>query len=255
MKYAGKTDIGQKRRNNQDSFAVFTTGNCLCAVVCDGMGGAKGGNVASALAVKTFASNVKKQLSDLDFDGLDANTAGKILKTAVDKANNEVFLKAVGDDELDGMGTTLVSVICSGNTCFAVNIGDSRLYKQSANGEFVQVSNDHSFVKYLVDRGEITPEQAAVHPNKNFILRAVGVNEDVEGDYFIIRDFARLLLCTDGLTNQVTDRFISDTIAPYSPSTGKFTSLKSRVDKLISAANDTGGSDNITAVLIENDPE
>lgn len=252
MKYSGKTDIGLKRKNNQDSYAVFSREGYLCAVVCDGMGGAKGGNVASGLAVKSFSYTVKKFFESRPPLECGKHDITSLLRDAVDNANETVYLKSISDEELDGMGTTLAAVICCCQGCFAVNVGDSRIYKQNDNG-FTQVSKDHSFVQYLLEKGEITAAEAAIHPNKNIILRAVGVNEHVEGDYFVIDDFKRILLCSDGLTNHVPDERIASTIQGENLANGKKSSLKSRVEKLIFDANNGGGSDNITAVLIEKD--
>lgn len=247
MKYGGKTDVGMKRKNNQDSYAVFSKAGYFCAIVCDGMGGANGGNVASGLAVKTFASVIKKAFTERSADDFDDFEMKRLMKTAVDTTNSAIYTKSLSSPELEGMGTTLVAVIGCLCGTFAVNIGDSRLYRQ-IDGVLQQVSTDHSFVQYLIDRGDISPEEAVNHPNKNIILRALGVNELVEGDYFRIDNYDRLLLCTDGLTNHVDDKRISQIISgAYAP---KSSSLKARTEQLIKEANDGGGLDNITAVLI-----
>lgn len=247
MKYGGRTDVGIKRKNNQDSYAVFSKSDYFCAIVCDGMGGANGGNIASGLAVKTFAACIKKGFSVRNADDFDEFEIKRLLKTAVNEANHQVYAKSISSPELEGMGTTLVAVIGCLCGTFAVNIGDSRLYRQ-LDGVLQQVSNDHSFVQYLIDKGDLKPEDAANHPNKNIILRAIGVNEMVEGDYFRIDNYDRLLLCTDGLTNHLDNNRISQIISgEYSV---KSTTLKNRADALINEANDGGGLDNITAVLI-----
>ena len=249
MKHSGMTDIGLHRKNNQDSFAVFSGASFLCAIVCDGMGGAKGGNIASGLAVKTFASFVRKALDRAQAGTVTDEYMRSLLCAALERTNKAVYEKSLSDDDLDGMGTTLVAVIVCDSGTYAINVGDSRLYLQK-NGLLEQVSVDHSFVQYLIDKGDITPEQAAVHPNKNIILRAVGVNETVTGDVFILGDYDRLLLCTDGLTNHVSPSRIGEIIgAAYEH--GKKISLRSKVAKLIEEANGNGGSDNITAVLLE----
>ena len=252
MKYFGKTDIGAKRRNNQDSYAVISRGNFLCAIVCDGMGGAKGGNVASGLAVKTFASVIKKSAESGILDSMSKDEVKELLSGALRTANDEVYFKSISDEDLDGMGTTLVAVLVCTAGCFAINVGDSRVYADDGN-VFRQVTKDHSFVQFLIDKGEITAEQAALHPNKNIILRAVGVNDSVEGDIFEINGCRRVLLCTDGLTNHVSESEIADTIRGTPRGNGKMSSLKSRIQLLIDRANANGGSDNITAVLLENE--
>lgn len=248
MKYSGKTDIGQKRKNNQDSFSVVSKEGFLSAVVCDGMGGAKGGNVASSLAVKAYTQRIKSEMAGVAPDFLTDDDLKLILKKAIVEANNIVFEAANYDIELEGMGTTLVSIlICDENTV-AANVGDSRLYTYK-EGKIKQISKDHSFVQYLLDKGSITKEEAMNHPNKNIILRALGVNESVDVDLFVFRNenYEYLLLCSDGLTTHLSDDEIEEVIADPS---GKIASLKKKTDMLITRANEKGGIDNITAVLI-----
>ena len=247
MKYGGKTDIGMKRKNNQDSYAVFSKSNYYCAIVCDGMGGANGGNIASGLAVKTFAAVIKKAFSEKNADDYSEFDIKRLMKSAVDETNTVIYEKSLTSPELEGMGTTLVAVIGCLCGTFAVNIGDSRIYCQ-LDGVLQQISTDHSFVQYLIEKGDLAPEEAVNHPNKNIILRALGVNDRVEGDYYRINNYDRLLLCTDGLTNHVDDNRIGEIISGgYGI---KETSLKARAELLVSAANENGGLDNITAVLI-----
>ncbi len=249
MNYGGKTDIGAKRRNNQDSYAVFSKQGYFCAIVCDGMGGAKGGNIASGLAVKTFISVIKKAFSERNADDFVETEIKRLLKNAIDEANEAIYRKSQSDVELEGMGTTLVAVLSCLCGTFAVNVGDSRLYRQ-LDGEIDQITTDHSFVQYLIDKGEISPEEANNHPNKNIILKALGVNDRVEADYFRLDNYDRLLLCSDGLTNHVSDQRISEIISgEYMP---KPTTYKARAERLITEANEGGGSDNITAILIGN---
>ncbi len=247
MKYGGKTDVGMKRKCNQDSFAVFSKDNYHGAVVCDGMGGAKGGNIASGIAVKTFVSVIKRAFAANNADNFSETEIKRLLRTAVDTANEAIFKRAQLDDELEGMGTTLVAVVVCLAGAFAVNVGDSRIYSQ-ADGTLHQVSTDHSFVQYLIDKGDIRPDEASIHPNKNIILRALGVSDRVEGDYYRIDRYDRLLLCTDGLTNHVDNNRISEIIS--GAYMAKPPSYKQRVERLISEANQAGGLDNITAVLI-----
>lgn len=246
MKYSGKTDVGIKRTNNQDSYAVFSKSNYFCAVVCDGMGGAKGGNVASGLAVKTFASSIKAAFTARNGDDFSESEIKILLRNSLDAANDAVYRKSLTDSELEGMGTTLVAALVCLCGTFAVNVGDSRLYRQ-LDGCIQQVSKDHSFVQYLIDKGEITPEEAINHPNKNIILRALGVNEHIDGDYFRIDSYERILLCTDGLTNHVSDNRLGEIISGSYMT--KKPSYKARVERLIDEANVGGGLDNITAVL------
>ena len=247
MKHGGKTDTGLKRNNNQDSYAVFSKDGYFCAIVCDGMGGAKGGNIASGLAVKTFSSVIKKAFSTKNADDYSESAIRLLLKSAVNEANYAVFQKSLTNPELEGMGTTMVAVLVCLCGTFALNVGDSRIYRQTETG-IKQVSKDHSFVQYLIEKGEIRPEEAFNHPNKNIILRALGVNENVEADYYRIDSYDRILLCTDGLTNHVNDERIGEIISGAYLT--KKPSYKERVDKLIEEANAGGGLDNITAVLL-----
>lgn len=247
MKYGGKTDVGMKRKCNQDSFAVFSKDNYYGAVVCDGMGGAKGGNIASGIAVKTFVSIIKKTFAANNPDDYNETQIKCLLRMAVDTANYEIYKRAQMDEELEGMGTTLVAVLVCLAGAFAVNVGDSRVYAQT-DGTLHQISTDHSFVQYLIDKGEIRPDEANVHPNKNIILRALGVSDNVQGDYFRIDRYDRILLCTDGLTNHVDNNRISEIIS--GSYMAKPPSYKQRVERLISEANQSGGLDNITAVLM-----
>jgi len=246
MKYGGKTDTGLKRNNNQDSYAVFSKDSYFCAIVCDGMGGAKGGNIASTLAVKTFSSVIKKAFSERNADDYNESAIRLLLKNAVTASNDAVYNKSLTAPELEGMGTTMVAVLICLCGTFAINVGDSRIYRQTENG-IKQVSKDHSFVQYLIEKGEIRPEEASTHPNKNIILRALGVNEHVEADYYRIDSYDRILLCTDGLTNHVNDNRIGEIIS--GSYLAKKPSYKDRVEKLIEEANAGGGLDNITAVL------
>lgn len=248
MKYSGKTDIGLKRKNNQDSFMVVSKDNFLSAVVCDGMGGAKGGNVASSLAVKAYTQVVKSVMSKVTPVLLEPEDAEKTIKEAIAKANTAVYEAANYDIELEGMGTTLVSVLICGDNIIAANVGDSRLYLYN-NGILKQVSNDHSFVQYLLDKGSITKEEAKNHPNRNIILRALGVNESVEPEIINLKneEYEILLLCSDGLTTHLSDEEINEVIAD---NTDKHLSLKKKSEILIEKANEKGGIDNITVILI-----
>lgn len=246
MKYGAKTDVGMKRKNNQDSFAVFSKSGYFCAIVCDGMGGAKGGNIASGLAVKSFATVIKKAFSSRSADDFDEQDIKFLLKEALDTANDAVYRKSLSEPEYEGMGTTLVAVLVCLCGTFGLNVGDSRIYRQT-DGIIQQISKDHSFVQYLIDKGEIKPEEAATHPNKNIILRALGVNEHVDGDYFRIDNYHRMLLCTDGLTNHVSNERIGEIM--MGSYTSKRPSYKARTEMLIAEANANGGLDNITAVL------
>lgn len=241
MRCVGCTDIGTKRKNNQDTFRIAETDSYAYAVVCDGMGGAKGGSTASSLAADVFArdlhSKLKKKKSLLTSGDL-----RRILVNALAEANRAVFELAVSDPELDGMGTTLVAFLDVKNGKTAViNIGDSRIYALK-DGVLSQISKDHSFVQFLVDSGAITREEARSHPNRNIIIRAVGINEEAEGDIFFTDGYDLLLMCTDGLTNILSEDEITGLLCDE-------TDIDSKCEKLVALANSKGAGDNITVVI------
>ena len=257
MYYYGNSDVGKKRANNQDSFTVkqYKCGAVL-GVVCDGMGGAHGGETASSTALKTFTDSVGNLMKGITKGGkkpADRRIA-EALVDAVSKANIEVFTKASEDEGLEGMGTTLVSSLVFDDRIFTVNIGDSRMYLVDLD-KIVQVTHDHSYVQYLVDIGKMTEDEAASSRNKNIITRAIGTEAETEPDVYLTEikrssdsDNIHILLCTDGLTNHVDKETILG-IINSEPADGE-DSCRKIVDSLIDAANRNGGSDNITAVLI-----
>ncbi len=254
MKIFGKTDVGLKRRSNQDSFAVLEKGSYALAVVCDGVGGANGGEIASDTAVRVFCQSVRSSLSGPDAFS-DARRVEDTLSQAVAEANAEVFRKAQEDPELEGMGTTLVAALLHGQDVFIVNVGDSRLYALEKDGTLRQVTVDHSFVQYLIDRGLITPEEAKTHPNRNIILRSLGNTEEVQPDIFRLQkgDFRQLLLCSDGLYNMIEPNVLYAVASGTDGGRKRPPRLRKRVAELIRLANRGGGVDNITAVLITED--
>ena len=253
----GKSDVGKKRANNQDSYTVkqYKCGAVL-GVVCDGMGGAHGGETASRTALKAFTDAVGNFMKGITAGGkkpADRRIAQALLD-AVSKANTEVFTKAAEEEALEGMGTTLVSSLVFDDRIFTVNIGDSRMYLIDSD-KIVQVTHDHSYVQYLVDIGKLTEDEAAASRNKNIITRAVGTEEETEPDIYLTEikrgsdsGNIHILLCTDGLTNHVDKETILEII--NSEPAGDEVSGDRIVDSLIDAANKNGGSDNITAVLI-----
>lgn len=204
MQLWGLTDPGNLREQNQDSYAMlsFSRDRSLM-IVCDGMGGAKSGNVASSLAVDVFTDEVRR----CQKSGLTPERAAEILRGALELANKAVYEQAQLSDDFSGMGTTLVAALILKDTAVIINVGDSRAYLFTSDG--VQLLTvDHSIVEYMVQRGELTQEQAKNHPGKNVITRAVGTEPSVEGDIYIQklhRDDC-LLLCSDGLSNVMVDQ-------------------------------------------------
>ncbi len=252
MIYFGKTDIGKLRKGNQDNFGIYEVAeNALLLAVCDGMGGAAGGEEASRLALEAFWQEIKDASASKIKDGklcLEGIDIDLMLSNAVGSANKAVYTKAKEKPELQGMGTTLVALFISDALARSVNVGDSRMYRID-EGEIRQITHDHSYVQYLVDIGKITPEEAKNSTNRNIITRAVGTEEEIASDIEIIELSGEdkktyFLLCSDGLTNMVSDEAISEIVC----SDG---SPEKKVEALISAANENGGSDNITVVLLQ----
>lgn len=257
MQFFGKSDTGIKRQENQDSFVTEQLyENAVLCLVCDGMGGANGGKTASSTACREFVNHVKKKFSDvkqqdqLRFDGKNSEVE-KLLKKAVTLTNTTVFKMASKDKELAGMGTTLVAALVSDNRLYVTNIGDSRLYFVKED-EITQFTRDHSYVQTLIDLGQITPEEATKNPHKNIITKAIGTQKKTEPDVFF-KDLSEdnieyLLLCSDGLTNFVESSVIHSIIKESDD-------LEKACTALIDKANENGGGDNITTVLIKLDTQ
>lgn len=241
MNIYGKTDKGITRKNNEDSF-FLTSGPAgvfdAFMVVCDGMGGHKLGEVASSTAVHAMVDSIEQE-PDMN--------AAYVMEQAVSIANLEVR-KASEEHRSFGMGTTLVACGIQGQTAYVANVGDSRLYLLNRNDpSILQVTHDHSYVEEQVSRGLLARGSEEYNRQKNVITRAVGVYSEVEADQFEIdlQPGDYLLLCSDGLTNMVSDEEIKTIVLDESRS------VEERVGALIDAANEYGGRDNITAVLYD----
>ena len=237
----GKTDIGQVRSENQDFFGITEGEDWVSAVVCDGMGGAAGGSIASELAVCVYTDELCKAVS-LENEDPNRQFIKNAMINAVAKANTEVFRRASSDSELVGMGTTLVACFTHGKKTGVVNVGDSRLYGVTSDG-LKQITKDHSYVQYLVDMGRITEEEALNHPKRNIILKALGIGSVVEPDFFWIEGFDGVLLCSDGLINYLDEAEIVRIVLSDA-------TAEEKVKLLIDGANENGGGDNITVVLL-----
>ncbi len=251
MIYFGKTDIGKLRKGNQDSFGIYEIGeDALLLAVCDGMGGAVGGEEASRRSLEAFSDEIKEVLLPrvkdgvLDSDGVDLKL---LLENAVSCANKAVFDEAKNRPELSGMGTTLVALLYTSKGVYSVNIGDSRMYR-ICGSEIEQLTHDHSYVQYLVDIGKLTLDEAKNSSNRNIIMRAVGTEEEIKADIEMVetdfKDDTYFLLCSDGLTGMVHDEDICKIISGDGEPEKKVLSL-------IDAANANGGADNITVVLLK----
>ena len=240
MKIVAKTDKGLVRENNQDAYAVGELPSEVAwAVVCDGMGGAAGGNIASALAVKVISDKITSSYNEKMRDSSIKN----LLDSAITAANIEVYDMAYSRPDLKGMGTTVVAVVVRDNVAHIAHAGDSRAYIVNKDG-VEQITVDHSLVQNLVDRGEITKEEAEHHPNKNVITRALGVDKRIDVDFSEVdlQENETLILCTDGLSNCVNNAEIADDIKD-----GQYYAF---ADRLVKRANKNGGNDNITVVAI-----
>ena len=243
MKLAGKTDVGRVRQENQDDYrAGELPGGAVWALVCDGMGGAKGGREASQGACNVIENFFQEQYAQCG-----AGQEEPFLKKALLYANRFVFQKAAHEEALAGMGTTAVCALVRSGNVYLCHAGDSRAYL-IRDGKLTQLTHDHSYVQELVDCGTITEEEAEHHPQKNIITKALGVDYRLEPEFTAakLKREDRLLLCTDGLTNMVPVEEMEELLAQ-----GTFYDLP---DRLIEAANAHGGSDNITSLLLAVEP-
>ncbi|MCR5800915.1 MAG: Stp1/IreP family PP2C-type Ser/Thr phosphatase [Lachnospiraceae bacterium] len=239
MKTFSKSDIGKKRKVNQDS--VFTSEVAVGGlpdlfIVADGMGGHAAGDFASKTAVETMVETIM---------GCDGSDPKDILAKGIAAANETVYRKSSEDKALEGMGTTLVASCVMDGILYVANVGDSRLYLLR-DDEIRQVTMDHSLVEEMVRKGIIARESARNHPDKNKITRAVGVADTVEPDYFTVdlEDGDYVLMCTDGLTNMLEDSKIRTVISAARD-------IPDAAIKLVDTANARGGRDNISVVLIK----
>lgn len=233
------TDTGRVRTNNQDS--VFCEENAVGSfpnlfLVADGMGGHKAGDMASKLCIEQVVRQIQST---------DKKTPVGVFEEAVETANRVIYEQASTNLDLSGMGTTLVAVTIDEGTAYIVNVGDSRLYL--LRNTLQQITVDHSLVEEMVQSGEIGKEEMRTHPNKNIITRALGTDLDVQPDCFEIevQQGDVLLLCSDGLSNMLEDERIEEIILSHRDS------MEEAGRSLVEQANEAGGKDNITVVLIE----
>lgn len=241
MRYWGLTDPGCARTQNQDTYLVEVLDrNSLLCVVCDGMGGAKSGNVASSLAADVFVQEIKSSWKS----GMESEYIDQMLQSAVKLANFTVYDQAQQFEDFMGMGTTLVAALIQGKTAHVVNVGDSRAYLINQEG-IQQITVDHSLVQMMVAQGELTPERARNYPGKNLITRAIGTEPMVICDVFHRKmdKGSYLLLCTDGLSNLVDDQEILFEVAH-----GKDHAVCCQ--RLLEIAVSRGAPDNVTSLLV-----
>ena len=240
MQTWGLTDPGNIRQQNQDSYAIVPFGrDRVLMIVCDGMGGAKSGNVASSLAVEVFTDEVRRTQRP----GMTPEKAAAMLRSALELANSAVYEQSQLSDDFTGMGTTLVAVWISRDLAVVINVGDSRAYHFTRE-DVRLITRDHSMVAYMVERGELTQEQAKLHPGKNVITRAVGTEPGVEGDVFTcrLRRDECILLCSDGLSNEMADQeMLFEVVHGLSKS--------DCCQRLLHIAKNRGAPDNVTVTL------
>ncbi len=242
MNIYGKTDIGRVREINQDTFVFEQLNeNLSFAFVCDGMGGIDGGHVASKIATSVLFEGLCSNLS-VEFNSVQIE---QVLRVYLAKANEKILNYSDANNSLYGMGTTVVGAVILKKNLHIFNIGDSRAYLFHEN-TIKQLTVDHSYVQTLVDCGKITLDEARVHPRKNEITKALGISSKIKFDFLkiMIKKNDQLLLCSDGLTNECSDEEIEQILSLKM-------SVKQTTNKLIDCANNRGGFDNITVVLLK----
>ena len=239
MRIYSATDVGQKRKMNQDYVFVSEepVGNLPnLFVVADGMGGHNAGDYASSHAVQTLVNEIRQ---DADYNPV------KVIRHAIETANTEILEKAQNDENLRGMGTTMVVSTIVGQYAYVANVGDSRLYV--IQSQIQQITKDHSLVQEMVRMGELNADQARNHPDKNIITRALGAEKTVDIDFFDLKlePGSTILMCSDGLSNMVEDKKMEEIVLNPEMELGK------KGEILVQEANRNGGKDNIAIVLIE----
>ena len=243
MQSYAKTDIGKAREMNQDF--IYVSENIedikLC-ILADGMGGYKGGEIASSLATTSARNYIKENLDNIDLQ--DSEIMQNLIRKAMEYANEVVYEKSKENEELEQMGTTLEICLIYGNKVYIGHIGDSRIYRIRKN-IIRRITTDHSYVETLVKDGTITREEAFYHPKKNMLMKALGCIDKIEPDVTVkgyIEDDI-ILMCSDGLTNMIHEEEIYKIIRD---------DINNACDNLIKRANELGGYDNISVIIIAN---
>lgn len=240
MKTFARSDIGRIREMNQDNYYVSDPNDEIkMFIVADGMGGYKGGEIASALAIESAKSYITNNFEETNRE---KEKILDLIKNAIEYANMVVYERSKEVEELNGMGTTMDVVIIQSGRLYIGHVGDSRVYRLRKDF-FRKLTTDHSYVEQLLRQGNITKEEAYNHPKKNMLTKALGCTAFVEPDV-MVKGFQKddiLLMCTDGLTNMVREDKICEIIKE---------NPESACDVLVNKANENGGQDNITAVII-----
>jgi serine/threonine protein phosphatase PrpC len=226
---AARSDVGRVRRRNEDAYLVQDP----LFAVADGMGGHRGGNVASTMSLETL------EAADIAHRGVPA------LLAAIRTANRAVLERGEADRELSGMGTTITAVLVDGDRAHVAHVGDSRAYLLR-DGSLQQITEDHTVVQEMVRRGRLSPDQAEHHPQRSILTRALGVDEELDIDELTLELHPgdRVLICSDGLTGMVTEDAIAEALA-------QAPDPQAACDRLVAMANEAGGDDNVTAIVLE----
>lgn len=238
MLYTAKTDVGKVRTHNEDSVYAAREAAYELYAVADGMGGHQGGETASKMAIDGLSNLVGEYAPQMRDDGL-------LLRRAVGETNRNIYQQASREPGLYGMGTTLTCAFLRGGILTIAHVGDSRAY-MLRKGVFVQLTQDHSYVAELVRMGQLTAQEARTHPQRNIIIRALGLESSVRADIETVQIRAQdmFLLCSDGLTNHVGDEQMRQVLLSEG-------TLAAKADRLIDMAIEGGGSDNISVVLLK----
>ena len=247
MRAAGLTDIGKVRSINQDSFHLLEDKQVY--IVADGMGGHAAGDQASRIAVKTIAeilSNYDFSQDDVEDETESGMSVEELIRYALQEANEQILLASLSNQHLQGMGTTAIVAVENKGSLFVGHIGDSRTYL-TRESQISQITEDHSVVQQLVKAGAISEEEAQVHPDKNVITRCLGMQANVEPDTLelVLQPGDKVLMCSDGLSNMVSDKQMEEMLNQNTP--------EEACQKLVDLANENGGTDNITVVLLYNE--
>ena len=238
MKFAIKSDVGQRRKVNEDAAGYFESKNHIpLMMVCDGIGGHNAGEIASSMALMLIGQSWEKT----EFNDIEEVYQWLIQK--IEEVNDAIYTRSTQYEDLYGMGTTLVIASVLGNQLMIANVGDSRAYVLRSF-QLKQLTEDQSLVNALLKSGEITPEEAENHPNKNIVTQSLGVTSSVEIDFvrMTVKDEDTLLLCSDGLSDMLSQEEIRNVMNHYSD-------IDQQVEKAVQEANEAGGRDNITVAI------
>jgi len=239
MKMVGLSNIGLMRRINQDNFLIEENNNVKFMMVCDGMGGANAGEVASLIAIQSMQKLFKSE----SFDNCTKDDLRAWLKQAFISMNRSIYDEAQLNDDYSGMGTTAVAILVLNDIVLCANVGDSRAYLLDMDNKLSQITEDHSLINELLKYKRITPEQAKVHPQRSVLTNVCGVMDHVEVDIFEVKSNGKgIICCSDGLHNMLNDKRIELILKQRRNNENK-------VEQLIKEANQAGGADNITVTL------